>query len=80
MKRKSYRKIIVGDNFANSIRYIKDATYSTGTTKSTICSIIDSDIDPNEIQIWATDGTSQFLWHEIAKKTILDKEQDVNFE
>tara|TARA_R110002167_G_scaffold331706_1_gene538389 strand:+ start:30513 stop:30755 length:243 start_codon:yes stop_codon:yes gene_type:complete len=80
MNNSSFRKVVVGDNFENCIRYVKGATYQIGKNRCEITNIIVSETDPNEIEIYASDGDAQFRWKTIAKKTVLEKEEDANFE
>ena len=77
---KTYRKIIVGDNFLNCIRYVKGSSYTMGDKRNKICTIVDSGSNSKEIDIYAEDKGTKFLWKSINKKTLLEKEYDANFQ
>lgn len=74
---KNIRKIIVGDNYSYNIKYVKGAEYKVGVKKCKITDFLVNE-ETNNIDIYVTDGESQFLWKTICS-TPLEVEYDVNF-
>lgn len=77
----NYRKIVVGDNFTNSIAYVVGVKYLKGDLQ--ITDIIPSTSDPDCFDVYArktAGGGSPFIWKRINKKSVIDTEFDINFE
>lgn len=73
------RKVVVGDSFSFCIKYVKGSEYRVGPKKCKLTDFITSDKDGDEsIDIYVSDGNSQFLWKTINSKP-LEIEYDVNF-
>lgn len=72
---KSIRKIIVGDNYSLNIKYVKGTEYRVGNKKCTITNFI---VQDDSIDIYVSDGSSNFLWKTINSRPI-EIEYDVNF-
>ncbi len=71
------RKIIVGDNYSFNIKYVKGVEYRVGSLRCKITNFITK--EDNSIDIYVTDGKSNFLWKTVTSKP-LEIEYDVNFQ
>ena len=80
MENKNYRKIIVGDNFSNSLAYVVGIPYLKRTVKITAIVPSESEPDALDVLVQRQGTTSSTLWKTIPKKSILDYEFDINFE
>jgi len=79
MSSKNYRKITVGDSFANCIAYVKGAKYLGRTV--TVTNILPSDTDGSlDVYVTKQGETASVLWKTISKSQILEAEYDLNFE
>lgn len=77
----NYRKIVVGDDFSNSIAYVVGVKYLKGGLQ--ITDIIPSTSEEGCFDIYAkkyASAGSPFLWKRIPKRSIIDFEFDINFD
>lgn len=77
----NYRKIVVGDNFSNSIAYVVGVKYLKGELR--ITDIIPSTSEEGCFDVYAvkTSSTgSPFLWKRLPKRSVIDFEFDINFD
>jgi hypothetical protein len=84
---RNLRKIVVGDNYDNAIKYIradkktgKGPLYSFGEIQGKICDMIQSSEDPSLIDIYVTISSETVYWKSVPISKVLDFENDVNFE
>lgn len=83
---RNLRKIIVGDNYDSSIKYIKadkegkGPTHNFGETKGKIHSMSQSEEDPSLVDIYVNIEGDVVYWKSVKVAKILDFENDVNFE
>lgn len=77
---RNLRKIIVGDNYHNAIKYIKGNDYFLGKHRGKITSILPSKEDPRLVDIYVQIEEDNVYWKSVLVENIIDFEQDVNFE
>lgn len=79
---KNIRKIVVGDNFTHSIKYVVGVTYNLGSTKAKLSNIIQDQDNPEWFDLFVLDSENEcsIYWKSVKDKQILDIENDVNFE
>lgn len=76
------RKIVVGDDFAHSIKYVKGAKYNLGKMQAPISSIIQNEDEPQYFDLYIDDvkNDCSIFWKSVKAHKILEVESDVNFE
>jgi len=73
------RKIIIGDDLSNCIRYVKGVEYRVGNKKCVLEAFLPNEDDKDSIDLYVSDGKSTFIWKTISIKP-LEVEYDGNFE
>lgn len=81
-KFKNVRKIVVGDDFKNSIRYVKGSKYNLGKTQAELSDILLDEENPNFINLFVFDSQNEcsIFWKSIKTEKIIEFENDVNFD
>ena len=77
---RNLRKVVVGDDYTNGIKYIKGNYYYLGENKGKITDLLPSKDDPRLLDIFVQIGEDNVYWKSVLIKNIIDFEQDVNFE
>lgn len=84
---RNLRKIVVGDSYENSIKYIKadprtgkGPIYNFGESQGKITDMRQSQEDPALIDIYVKIDSDTVYWKSVAISKVLDFENDVNFE
>lgn len=79
---KNIRKIVVGDDFARSIKYVKGANYNIGNTQAKISDILQDEQDPRFFNLYIQDSKNEcsVFWKSVKEHLVLEVESDVNFE
>lgn len=76
------RKIVVGDDFAHAIKYVKGSKYNLGPSQCEISDILQNDEDPDFVDLFVIDSKNDcaIYWKSVRTSRILEVEYDVSFE
>jgi len=79
-KRTNLRKIILGENLSDSIKYQKGSTYKLPIGDCTLTDLVENEKDSTIIDLYLSNDGLKFLWKSVNVRGILEFEYDSNFE